>query len=237
MMIQTDTKENSIFKYFYVSKFKWSSLMSLEENGGHPKEKKVYRGWVNTDTNTFRLNTQDHLLLCLGALVQTAEEQGYTSDIKEISLDSILDLNIQEECLDNIIKWSESDNQDLKKLLFNPGNNVPIEIIRIVNSAVNKKPQLDGIIEALEELAGLDPVKFDGIWELVDHLNSELYEEVSIDAESLKNDPRHSSSINIYNAFQSLNRYIGSNRKTNKDRVDLLKALSSILTELSNNEE
>ncbi len=237
-MIQIDTKENTIFKYFYVSKFKWTSLMSLEENGGHPKEKKVYRGWINTDTNTYRLNTQDNMSLCIGALISTSEEIGYTSEIKEVSLDTILDLNLQESCLDNIIKWIESDNQDLKRLLFQTTTKMPpIEIIRIVNNAVNKEPQLDGIIEALQELAGIDPLKFESIWELTDFLNSEMYEEVSIDAETLKNDPKHSSSINVYNAFQSLNKYIGANRKTNRDRIDLLKALSAILTELSINEE
>lgn len=234
----TDTKENTIFKYFYVSKFTWTNPLAKEENQGHPKENRVYRGWLNTDTNSYRLNTTQTGALWVSALVNSDETIGYTSEIHELNLGNILDFKITEEDLDNLIKWHESGNSDLKALVYGKGpQGVPIEIVRLIQDKVSGENNIDGFLESIEELEALNPLAFISLWELTDYMLDEMYEESSIDAENLRTDPTHSSSINIYKAMESLSRYIGPNRKTNKDRTDLLKALSAILLELSLNEE
>ncbi len=231
----TDTKDNTEFKYFYVSKFKWSNPMDQERNGGHPKEKTVYRGWYNKDTKGYRIAPTLNSAFWLEDLKSTKEEMGYTSDITVVDTKNILDFNLTEGDLDNMILWLESDNKDLKQQIFNPVQTGKPQIIAIINQAMQQTPNdTQGFLESVEELKSLNPLAFEIVWSLVDYLLDQMYTlpEGSIDADWLVHSSR-GAGINIFQANQSLNKYISEDRRTNEDPNDLYKAISHIITELT----
>jgi|GEM_PF-6720808 len=228
-----DTAENSEFKFFYVSKFAWGNPLDNERNQGHPKEKKVYRGWYNKDTGTYRLAYDLQNAIWLDKLKIDEPESGYTSDITELSLNNILNFPIEEDCLENLIKWLEIDNKDLKQVAF-PKIMQEAQLIALIKNKMEPQEQMiEGFINSAEELHAIDPMSFEKVWEVMDYLLEEMHNvpEGSIDADWLSKGPR-GAGINISNAIQCLSRYIGDNRRTNEDPKDLLKAIVHILNEL-----
>lgn len=230
-----DTAENSEFKFFYVSKFEWGNPMDHERNLGHPKEKKVYRGWINKDTNTYRIAYDMKNAIWLDKLKVTEEHIGYTSDISELTINNILDFPIEESDLENMIKWLESDNADLKQAVLGPKIQ-EAQIIAIINKSMQppqSEQDIEGFINSAEELHSLDPLAFEHIWALMDFILESMHSlpEGSFDADFIAKGPQ-GAPINIYNAITCLNRYIGDNRKTNLEPEDLQKAMHHILSEL-----
>ncbi len=228
-----DTELNTEFTYFFINKFKWSDPTEHERYGGHPKEGRLYRGWKNIETNSYRIAPDKATPFFLEKLLQSTDETGYTSNISVLSKDNILDLPLVEEDLDSLIKWMESGNSDLKQLYFGNQMQAPPQIIAIIQNAM--KPNDDtfqGFMESAEELQSLDPLAFDIIWGLMDHLLLEMHNaEESIDADWLAKGP-NGSPINCSNALKCINRYAGDNRGINNDPQDLYKAMSHITNEL-----
>jgi hypothetical protein len=234
-MTLKDTKENTEFKYFFINKFEWVNPMDHGHNAGHPKEKKVYRGWHNKDTNSYRLAPSLNQAFWLESLVDSTGRTGYKSDIVLVSKENILDLNLSEEDLDNLIIWIETDNKDLKDVVFGSYHQAPPAIIAMIKSGLPNEEDdtFQGFVESSEELKALDPMAFDIVWGFIDHLLLQMHEipEGSVDADWLSKGPE-GAAINISESLKCLNRYIGDNRRINRDAEDLYKAMSHITNEI-----
>lgn len=233
----SDTLENTEFKYFFVKKFDWLDPTQREIYKGHPKENRVYRGWHNKDSGGYRIAPSLTQALWLEKLKQEPGMSDYTSDIHEITKETILDFLITEEDLTSLATWIESDNKDLKQALF--GGQVPPQIIAIIKKATEDKGSktFSGFVESAEELQSMDPMAFEVIWGFMDSLIIAMHEEdlESFDADFLAKG-KEGAVINISNAMKSLNRYIGDNRRTNRDPEDLYKAMGHITNEIIRSE-
>ncbi len=234
----SDTLENTEFKYFFVKKFEWLDPTQREIYKGHPKENRVYRGWHNKDSGGYRIAPSLDQAMWLEKLRQEPGMSDYTSDIHEITKETILNFIITEEDLTSLATWIESDNKDLKQVLF--GNKVPPQIIAVIKRATdasNDSSSLKGFVESAEELQSLDPLAFEVIWGFIDSILISMHEEdlESFDADFLAKG-KEGAVINISNAMKSLNRYIGDNRRTNRDPEDLYKAMGHITNEIVRSE-
>lgn len=243
-MIFKDTPENTEFKYFFINKFQWLDPMENEKFQGHPREKSLYRGWFNKDTSSFRLVVDKDLAIYLEKLVISGET-GYIANISVVDLNNILDFPIVENDLADLNKWLENDNKDLKEEVFKKvtsfsGSSFSTpDIVAIIKSNFQQSTNNDmqGFMESAEELKELDPMAFDVIWGLIDHLLLEMHEvpEGSIDADWLAKSSK-GMAINISASLKCLNRYAGDNRRTNEDPEDLYKAMSHITSEIIRSE-
>ncbi len=228
-----DTEQNTEFTYFFINKFKWLESIDNERFAGLPKEGRLYRGWKNLETNSYRIAPSGVNPFFVEKLLQTTPETGYTCDITAVSKDNILDLPLIEEDLDSLITWIESDNRDLKQMVFSGQNQAPPQIIAIIQNAMKPNPEsIHGFLESAQELQELDPMAFDIVWGFMDHLLLAMQEpDESIDADWLAKGP-NGSPINISNALKCLSKYAGDNRRVNNDPEDLYEAMNHITSEL-----
>lgn len=239
----TDNKTNTVFKYFWVNSFKWRDTADRERFAGHPKEKTLYRGWLNTDTNTNRIYYKHGTALWFDNLITNdSDTLGYTSDIREINITSILDTPLVESDLDIMIGWLETDNKDIKDIVFPPPV-VPMNITHLIQEAIGKingmEKEFDDFIDDAGELMELDKPVFDQIWNIIRYSLDTLYgtKRGPLDADYLSMDKtRAGLGFNIGKAQESIFRYASTDRKTNENPVDLLDTIYTLLTELKRRE-
>lgn len=246
-MQQIDTPENTVFKYLYCNSFTWLNPLENEQYGGHPKEKTIYRAWFNTETKSYRIVLNPGIGTYFKNLKETDTfPQGYTCDFEEVTKYNILKFKIEESNLQDLLMWLQYDNADLKERL---GFTSPPKIegvaqphiIALVSgieqeAMMQQQAQqyhLQGFMESGEELLNLNPIAFEKIWNLTDHVLEDMYkiEDTPIDADYLRHGPT-GLSININEAYKCLHKYAGKDRRTNENPDDLYEAMAHILTEL-----
>lgn len=121
-----DNKQNIQIVYLYVEEFEWTISFDKERANGHPKPKRVYRAAYNKETDSYRLlyevddANNKFRAIFVPALNNTEEMRGYTSKIKVLSIDTILEFDLSEEDLDNLNKWMDTNNKDFFEVMYGP---------------------------------------------------------------------------------------------------------------------
>lgn len=247
-MIQLqDTIHNTKLIYLYVNKFDYGkNQMGKEQSSGNPKSKKVYRAIYNTDTNSYRIiydvDSKNVFSVFIEDLQSTDEDLGYTCDIKILSVSNILDFNISEADLDQLLKWLQTDNKDVKDILGDIG------AVKKVEGKVTKPaqqpaqppkgtrlpPELVQLINIGSELHKADPIIFGTIFDLMIYLNQDAYADTGVLGTGwLKLDKDHGAGVNVSAAIDKLSRYLGQDRRINLDNDDLMGAIKDLLIEKS----
>jgi hypothetical protein len=237
-MILTDNSTNTEFLYVYVSSFKWENPFDHESKGGHPMPGKVYRAVKNKDAGTYRLfvsSTTPPMLLVFTGL-EEAIEGAYTSNIKPITIQNLLDFDISDGDLDSLLDWLKTGNSELKKVLnFRP----PLILSEPVNQpAMIQKPndEVEDFIRCAQQLHELNPNLLDSLHNYIHFAieEEENFEGGPLDTTFLTLSKDHGTGANIVQAVQKLSRYASSNRKENLDEADLFGAITNLLNERTN---
>jgi hypothetical protein len=237
-----DNETNVVFKYFWVNKFKWLIPEENERTGGHPKEGTLYQGWINADTNTYRLYYKAGNAIWLEKLKSSESDMlPYIADIREVNVDTILDLPISEKDLDSLSGWLETDNKNLKDRLFK--ESVPVPIMKLIEEGVKKmdayEKEIDEFCGESEELFELDKPTFEQVRNVIRYSLDSIYEKKTgpLDGDYLSLDEtRAGLGFNIGKAQELIYQYASTDRRTNEDPVDLLEAIYHLLTELKRRE-
>jgi len=246
MMTLSDSIHNTEIIYLFVNRFDYiRNSYTKEENGGHPKTRKVYRAVRNTDTNTFRIihkvdskANQVHSVI-IEDLQCDDESYGYTCDIREVTLNNILDFDMSEKCLDNLILWIDTDNKDVKDIIpvGPPTKPTPMNFVaqgkqaEIPEGGILINEELGAFIHMAAELHDSDPLMFGTVFDVLDHLSTQKYKPEIFETGWMGLDKQHGAGVNISSAIKKLSKYMSDDRRTNLDEVDLLGAISDLLSE------
>lgn len=243
-MILQDDIHNTEIIYLYTYKFDYgNNPISKEENGGHPKPKTVYRAIYNTDTNTYRLiykvGKEGMSFVFIPKLKDYDEDSGLTVDLRVLTLKNILDFNISEANLNELLNWLQTDNDDIKAITGHTGSpkkktkseDKPVAVPQ-TKGTVKLSPQIVQFLNQAIELEKTDPLIFGTMFDLLVHLNQNLYADIGVvNASWLTLDRDHGAGVNVSAAVGKLNRYMGQDRRTNLDGNDLLGAIKDLLQE------
>lgn len=243
-----DTPTNTKIIYLYVKDFQWTIPINKESNVGHPKSGRVYRGIINTDTESYRLmyRVGDAIQgTLLPQLDSQDEANGYLSDIREITINNILDFDILEEDLTELLRWLETDNKELKdkikgffdKQQPNPSFSLPPFLTKksmpemVVEILRSRDPELASIVSTVNELRVSDPHIFDAVGAFINHLLSHPEAETSIDSRWIRFDKNLGAGANLSAALSKLSVYGSNNRRTGFSEHDLVGAIRDLLLE------
>jgi hypothetical protein len=230
-MIKEKLEDISI-QYYYSKDFRWIDPMLSEQFQGHPRPGQVYRAIVNDSTKNIKVIVSENTAVVINDFLHGIHYEGY---LTPLTLENILELNLEEKELDRIIKWQERDHADLKRL-YNPQQTTGEHVVlQTLANAMNQQAgeEREDITRATNLLAALritDSVGFELILELIDALGHESMSDEP--SRALATDPRFSTGINVSRAMNSLCRYIGDDKRTNYDREDLIEAFLGIVNEL-----
>lgn len=227
-MVLSDNLKNTDFIYLYVESFKWASHADVEEFHGHPKPKHVYRCMHNKDTNGYRLlysvDNGTGKAVIIDSIDNSDIEHGFVCKMHPITRDNILNFDINEEDLDALLHWVETDNSDLKNIM-KPKKQIEEPTITMLDEEAG-----DFFATSLE-LRNIDPLLFDAIHELMIAICDEKPDDSSIDTTWINLSPRFGTGANISKALEYISRYAGENRRTNLSKEDLFEAIKCLLNE------
>lgn len=229
-MIQEDFKDISI-KYLYVNKFIWQSPIEREQFQGQPLKHRVYR-------DIFNPLTGNHKLLIPGMdggigfdkLKDTNEAADF--DLKEITLDTVLDYDITENDLDLLNQWIESGNRDIEDS-YRP---IPNEGLQKLKQALHSHNQdeaeaLAMATDSMMNLWSANPEKFSVMVSIIQFLTDadlDSYEDI---AHHIRLHPVSGKGVNVAQALRAIDNYNSDDRRTNEDVSDLYMAIEALVTE------
>lgn len=240
-MIELDDKAtNTKIVYLYVKEFTWTNIESRENTAGHPKKDRLYRGVFNTDTKTYRLFYKEDEAVYLPTLTATTDNEfGYLSNIVEVTVQNVLELDINDEDLTEFVKWVEDDNATLKNTMgINQGQpkQKPVteaEFMKAMQATQEGREQLEFLAE-LRSLREVNLPVFSALTDLVSYLvNVDVPEGADsfVDTAWMNVSKTLGAGKNISRAIEHLARYGGENRRTNLSGTDLMIALKALLEE------
>lgn len=233
----TDTKENTIFGFLYVKEFEWMDPLDKESHGGQPKKGRVYRSIYNNQTNSYRLYYElgGQLTGLYLPQLHSIETENYhvvyTSSIVPLSRTTILDCDITPEDVEQLCKWIDDDNKEIKTLtgLKNEVTPRPVSGQEIAKAFAQVKDEYFlEFIAGAKQLKDTNSTLFEGVANCVHFFNS-LGEDNSGPLEYNKTT---GTGRNIGKAMDHLKNYTSENRRVNLDPNDLMLATKSILSEL-----
>ena len=232
----TDSLENIRFGYLYVKEFKWVDSTYNEQHGGHPKNGHVYRMAFNKDTNSYRLlyhlGEQANLLFVANLQAKDTDDLMYTSDVDELTRQTILTCDITNEDLDLLCSWIDENNASIRQLmgLQSPGPPTSQEMVKAFKNQTDS--EFIEFAKIAKQLKDTNPVWFDGIHNLVLFLKDSTEDSTVSWIQRSKN---IGAGKNIGDAIEHLRVYGGDDRRTNFNDLDLMMAIKSLLTELMRN--
>jgi hypothetical protein len=220
-------------KYIFVSKWKFLDMLDAEKFQGHPIPGRVYRSLYNNKTDSYRIilneAAQDGLLV--KDINNTSEENGFLSESVVISKSNLLELQLNEEDLDKIINWQETNNSDL----FTEMNPIPPDIIlRIENALATTSEDQQLMDSALHTASELINVNYD-FFDVWIELGQLLVEQSLLDHDSqavVLSESEGGMSLNIGDVYKALKVYTSDDRKTNLDRSSVHEAMIGLAREL-----
>lgn len=243
-----DTRENTEIVYLYVHSFQWSIAWEREEAVGHPFAGRLYRAILNKETGTYRLVYQANKQfgsVYVDVLENSDETKGYTSNIKRLSLDNILDLNLSEEDVDSLNNWIDTGNKDLLEVMWGKrkqafqqpsiqvipitGDNLPQIMAEFIKG---NDPAHAAMLEKIYQLKSIYPTACEVIGVIVDSLLREKPSDSPLEAYWLSFDENHGAGANISSAIQKLSKYVGSDRRTNLMEEDLVGSIKDLMKEV-----
>lgn len=243
MITLSDNPSNTTLMYVYVRRFKWFNGVDNEQLEGHPIEKKLYRAAYNNDTKSYRIyyksnvNNKD---TCIVIPSLASVPDGYDSDIVQVTLENILELDMPEACLNDFIKWAESKNEDLKRVAGlekkqEPPSFLPVVIsepIQNMFSDMTREEEIEEFIMCASKTHDMFPALFDAIHDLIHYIN-QTNEGDSLDSMTISLSQTHGAGYNVGKALDSLSTYMSDDRRVNLHHEDLLKAIYNLLNEQS----
>jgi hypothetical protein len=232
-MIQ-DKLEDITIQYVYIKSWKYVEPLLNEKFYGHPTPGRVYRAGYNNVTKSYRFYLENSEALYVHQLINKNEEEGYVCECVTLTKENALTLNIQEEDLDKLIIWIESNNQDILKPQITP-ESFPMFLLQALNNAENERyneeaERMAEITEALTDLDAVNSIQVEVILDLVEYLYNQNLERHD-DINNIALDESHGLGTNISRAQDKLKIYAGSDRRTNENKQDLLSAISHLIVE------
>lgn len=228
-------------KYIFVKKWNFLDMLDGEKFQGHPIPGRVYRALHNTKTDSYRviLNEADKDGLLVKDINSTSEENGFLAESIVISKSNLLELvgkptdklQLNEEDLDKIINWQETNNSDL----FTEMNQVPQDIMLRLEQALAAPSEdqqlMDEALHTASELINLN-YEFFEVWI---ELGKLLAEQTLLDHDSqsvVLSESEGGMTLNIGDVYKALRVYTGDDRKTNLDRSSIHEAMVGLSREL-----
>jgi hypothetical protein len=228
-----DNLGDLIPRYIFVKKWKFLDMLDAEKFQGHPIPGRVYRSLYNTKTDSYRiiLNEAGQDGLLVKDINNTSEENGFVSESVIISKSNLLELQLDEEDLDKIINWQETNNSDL----FTEMNPIPQEILVRLEQALTAPSGDQHLMdEALHTASELINVNYD-FFDVWIELGQLLVEQSIADHDSqavVLSESEGGMSLNIGDVYKALKVYTGDDRKTNLDRSSIHEAMIGLSREL-----
>jgi hypothetical protein len=231
--------EDLAIKYLFIKKWSYTNFIIKENYQGHPFEGRVYRSIYNTKTKSYSLvlfedsvhNMDDSSGLIVEDINSDNEENGYLSEVKIISKSNLLELQLDEEDLDKIINWQETNNSDL----FTEMNPIPQEILVRLEQALTAPSGDQHLMdEALHTASELINVNYD-FFDVWIELGQLLVEQSIADHDSqavVLSESEGGMSLNIGDVYKALKVYTSDDRKTNLDRSSVHEAMIGLAREL-----
>ena len=192
-------------KYVYINKFTYFNPEEAQVFNGHPRKGKVYISFYHTYNKHHRLLLPDGVVMCFNVL----EGQSSSADFSmtEITLENILDLNIEEEDLDLIIGQPQ-----------------------IAQPVIEDEDFSHRASEIVLGLYQINPLKAEALIQIAAKV---MDADLQYDAASYLKYSKTGMSLNIGKTLQLLDRYASDNPKIGGEEEDLLEAADCIVTELS----
>jgi hypothetical protein len=233
-MIIPEVIENLEFKYLFIKSFKWQDQMMNEAFQGEPTSGRLYRAIWNNQTKNHRLLVGNVELL-IEDINSSNPERPYLCDIHEISLDNIIECKLQEEDLDKLNNWIESNNEDIRSL-YKPRDPIQQGLIQLGEAMQRQSQQefnaLKKAAEAMKNLLDINAIQFDIIVDFIEFLVKENYSSPSDPTYALSMHYKHGLGINISKALKYIDFYSSDSRRINEDVNDLKIAMAAIITEI-----
>lgn len=238
--LQEEFKDIEV-KYLYTKRFVWHSTMDREIFQGFPLKGRVYRDLYNPKTQNHKLKIEgivisEEGMQLNGLAIKALQESGsdYDCDFVEVTLDTILDLDILEEDLDSINKWIESGNTDLEKLYEPAPMN---EGLKKLKKALHDQSQdeAEALAMGTQTIMNLwlaNPDKFNVIMGLIEFLTESDLNSLSDPAFYIRLHPVDGKGVNITQALRAIDIYNSDDRRRNQDIRDLYAAMEALTTEL-----
>lgn len=220
----TEEYKDIILKYIYVKKFAWFHPIMREEFQGHLFEGRVYRDIFNPKTGNHKIPINGTSGLGFDSLVGLNEASEY--EMVEITINNVLELSLVEEDIDQINKWSASDNADIKQM-YAP--------LRSLTQALHNHNQDEAEAlaigsEALLNLWHVNSLKFEIMVDIINYLADADLDSYSDVANHIRHHPTQGRGVNITQALRALDSY-NSDRRTGEDISDLYVAIEACITE------
>lgn len=227
----TEQFKDVTIKYIYVSKFDWLHPIEREQFLGHPLKGRVYRDIFNPQTGNHKILVPG-LDGGLGFDNLKATNDLADFDLREITLDTILDFDIVEDDLDLMNQWIESGNKDIEQR-YEP--TIPQGLNRLREALHNQKQdEAEALARATESMMHLwvaNPDKFSVMVNFINFLTDADLDSLSDPANYIRLHPTDGKGVNIAQALRAIDTYNGDNRRTNENMVDLYIAMEALTVE------
>lgn len=209
-------------KHIYIKKFKYNNPEIAESMCGHPISNRVYKSIFNINTKHHRLLLPDGVIMGFDVLNGSNPDAEY--DLIEITLDNILDFDIQETDLDLMLKEDQSPT---------------FEIIGFekLQEALNQQgmDEVDFSQRASEAVLGLfhaNPLKAEILVDLANYLSDADLDSYSDPSNHLRFHPKYGAGVSLAKALQALDRYTCENRRISENIGDLFETMEACVTEI-----
>jgi hypothetical protein len=218
-----------MIKYLFIKKFEWSNIQYKEDYQGHPLEGRVYKASYNENTKNHTLHGMGDVSVTIEYLKTSDPDRSYVSDILELTKETILSVDIQEEDLNKIINWNEMEDGESLEL-----SNLPIPLQTLFTAMANQANQDEETIQAvasrLRELQPISPLQVEIAHDVVEHLTLMSMNEDA--ASELELDPDLGKGMNISHSIRAISRYISKDRRESDFEEDLYEAIGGLMREL-----
>lgn len=207
--------------FLYIDKFKWSSIDHQVSYEGHPKEGRVYKSFYNENDKTYTISLIGDRGILIQDLNGDPDNYCYSSKIQILTKENILDLQIQDEDLDKMIRDMEPQQQP-------PINNLMIAIQRQENE---ERAFIQDFIDKVTQLYTVNSIQAEVVLDIVDSLFNYNLSKNDDSAGRLELDKNRGLSINIGAAYRALDSYSSEDRRMGEHHEDLITASMAIIRE------
>lgn len=166
----------------------------------------------------------------------TESEEDYAKfRFKEVSIEDLFDMDVDNEEVEKIIKWEQRDNKDIFNL-YNENLTEDNVRERIKGSLNDMKKESEKIFEEGTEsfnyISSIDPIYQESLLELFNFVKKEISKELESKdiSEGMREDSRYGFIVNTYLAMSNIQEYIDT-----KDSKFLLSAIHKLIEEINRN--
>lgn len=166
----------------------------------------------------------------------TESEEDYAQfKFREISIEDLFEMDVDNEEVEKIIKWEQEENKDIFNIYQTKITEDDIKK-RIEGSLSEMKKDSEKIFEEGTEsfnyISSIDPIYQESLLELFNFVKKEISKEFDSKniSEGMREDPRYGFIVNTYLAMSNIQEYIDT-----KDPKFLLSAIHKLIEEINRN--